>query len=238
MNNRYLLFTIVGLLAGVITYIALDNYFYALGVLAVYILVGVVILSPMLKKHSVKVRKFHECYHFINNFVIALSIKKSISGSLESTVNSMPSEFIDIYEGLESMSDREKLDYLGTYFQFYVYHLFLQIVDLWEENGGDIIRMSKYLIAETRFNEEYISKIETMSAHKYVEIGVLWGFCALIVVVLRFSLKEFYDKIKNQLIYVIAILVLFAFILFSIYLLIHKATSLKLKGYTENEKDF
>lgn len=238
MNNRYLLFIVIGLLAGTVTYIALDNYFYAIGVLLVYALVGVFVLNPILKKHSTKVKKYHECYHFINNFVIALSIKKSIAGSLESTVNSMPNDFIDIYNGLESMNDKEKLDYLSTYFPFYVYHLFLQIVNLWEENGGDIIRMSKYLIAETRYNEEYISKCESMSSHKYVEIGVLWGFCALIVVVLRFSLKEFYDKIKTQILYIVAILILFAFILFTIYLLIQKATNLKIKGYSDNEKEF
>ena len=96
MSNRQLIFIIIGLLAGSITYIALENIFYALGILAVYILVGLFVLSPILKNHSTKVRKYHECYHFINNFVIALSIKKSISGSLESTVNSMPNEFIDI----------------------------------------------------------------------------------------------------------------------------------------------
>lgn len=237
MSNRQLIFIIIGLLAGSITYIALENIFYALGILAVYILVGLFVLLPIIKNHSTKVRKYHECYHFINNFVIALSIKKSISGSLESTINSMPNEFIDIYSGLESMSDKEKLDYLSTYFPFHVYHLFLQIINLWEENGGDIIRMSKYLIAETRYNEEYITKTETMSNHKYVEIAILWAFCAVIVVVLRFSLKDFYDKIKTQLIYVVAVILLFLFILFSIYLLIRKATDLKLKGYSENEKE-
>lgn len=236
MNNRYILFSIIGLIAGVVTYISLDNVFYAIGVLSLYVIVGILVFSPMLQRHSIKVRKYHECYHFINNFVIALSIKKSISGSLESTVNSMPTEFIDIYSGLEAMSDKEKLNYLQTYFPFHVYNLFLQIVSLWEENGGDIIRMSKYLIAETRYNEEYITKTETMSNSKYIEISVLWAFCALIVIVLRFSLKEFYDKIKIQIFYIIAIITLFVFILFTIYLLIKKGTSLSIKGYYENEK--
>ncbi len=237
VNNRILLFIVIGLVAATTTYISLDNVFYAIGVLAVYILTGIFVFNPILNKHSIKVRKYHECYHFINNFVIALSIKKSISGSLESTVNSMPSEFVDIYSGLESMNDKEKLNYLQTYFPFHVFHLFLQIVDLWEENGGDILRMSKYLIAETRYNEEYITKAESMSTHKYVEIGILWAFCALIVVILRFSLKEFYDKIKTQTLFIIAILVLFVFILFTIYLLIMKATNLSLKGYYDNEKE-
>lgn len=236
MNNKYILFVIIAIVAGAITYIALDNIFVSIGVVAIYLITGILLFVPMIKKHSSVVRRFHECYHFINNFIIALSIKKSIKGSLESTVASMPTGFIDIYEGLENMSDEDRLHYLSSYFPFYVYRLFLQIITIWEEEGGDILQMSKYLITETRNNEEYISKADTMANHKYVEIGVLWGFCAAIVIVLRFALKEFYTYIKGQLIFIISIAVLMVFILFSIYLLIQKGTNLKIKGADSNEK--
>lgn len=236
MSNKYILFFILSILTGAVTYIALDNIFIALGVVAVYIVVSILIFVPMLKKHETKVKRFHECYHFINNFIIALSIKKSIKGSLESTVASMPNEFIDIYNGLENMSDDDRLNYLTSYFPFYVYRLFLQIISVWEEEGGDILQMSKYLITETRNNEEYISKADTMSRHKYVEISVLWGFCVAIVVVLRFALKDFYVYIKQQLIFIISVAGLMLFILATIYLLIQRGTNLKIKGADINEK--
>ena len=236
MNNKYILFTLLGIIAGAITYLALDNIFIALGIIVIYLIIGILIFVPSLKRHDIKVRKFHECYHFINNFIIALSIKKSIKGSLESTVASMPTEFIDIYGGLENMSDDDRLHYLTSYFPFYVYRLFLQIISVWEEEGGDILQMSKYLITETRNNEEYISRSDTMSRHKYVEISILWGFCAAIVIVLRFALKDFYVYIKEQLIFVISVVGLMLFILFSIYLLIQKGTKLHIKGVSEDEK--
>ena len=237
MSNRILVLFLISLMLSIVTYIALDNYIYACAVLVLSILVVTTLISPIMASHQIKVRKYHECYHFINNFVIALSIKKSIAGSLESTVSSMPNEFTDIYNGLENMSNKEKMNYLSTYFKFHVYQLFLQIVELWEENGGDILKMSKYLISETRLNEEYITKADSMASHKYVEIGILWGFCCLIVIILRFSLKDFYDKIKSQLVFIIAILGLMVFILFSMYLLVRKGTKLQLKGYVENEKN-
>ena len=237
MNKNFITLLFISLLISVVSYIALENIIISGGILIVYIIFSLLIISPMLKKHAIKIRKFHECYHFINNYVISLSIKKSIAGALESTVNSMPTQFIDIYEGLENMGNIDKLNYLSSYFSFHAYQLFLQILAIWQEEGGDILQMSKYLINEIRCNEEYITKTESMSVHKYVEIGILWSFCLLIIIVLRFALKDFYMYIKGQLIYLISMVILFLFILFTIFLLVQKGTDLKIKGYKDNEKN-
>ena len=229
--SLYIPFLIFSLLAFVVSYLASDNLYISAGVFLLFLFIGFLVFIPMLKKYKTKINKFHECYHFINNFVIALSIKKSIAGSLESTVSSMPTEFVDMYEGLENLNNNEKLNYLSTYFPFHIYHLFSQIIDLWEEQGGDILQMSKYLIAEARNNEEYINKSESLATHKYVEIGILWGFCLLIVVILRFVLKDFFNSIKSQLIYIISIASLMVFVLLSIFLLLKRGTDLKIKGY-------
>ena len=236
MNSKFILFVSFSLVIGVITYIALENIFISLGVLAVYLLISILVLVPMINKYEIKTKRYHECYHFINNFVIALSIKKSTKGALETTVNSMPSEFMDLYEGLENMNDDERLNYLTTYFPFHCYQLFLQIVRFWEDSGGDILKASKFLIEDIRNDEEYISKSHSLFIRKVVEIITLWGFCLFIVVVLRFAIKEFYGKIQTQLIYIVSIIVLMMFILFTIYLLLVKGTSLKIKGVSENEK--
>lgn len=238
MNKKHLfLFIIISLVIGVVSYIVLENIFISIGLFAVYLLVSFLILLPTLKKYDKTIIKYHECYHFENNFIISLSIKKSIPGALETTVNSMPSEFVDQFNSLENMSDNQKLDYLASYFTFYDYQLFLQIINLWQEEGGDIIAMSKYLTAELRNNEEYLSKCETMSRRKYFEVGVLWMLSLAILIFLRFALKDFYMKVKTQLIFIISVVVLNLFILFSIYLLIKKGTKLGIKGYQTDEKN-
>ena len=116
------------------------------------------------------------------------------------------------------------------------YQLFLQILAVWQDEGGDIIAMSKYLTSEIRNNEEYLSKCETLTKRKYFEIGVLWMLCLAILIFLRFALKDFYTKIKGQLVFIISITLLAIFILFSIYLLVRKATSVAIKGDNKNEK--
>lgn len=236
MNSKSVLFLLLSIVCGVISYISLSNIFVSLGIIAVYLIVSIILINPLLKQYEIKSKRYHENYHFINNFIIALSIKKSIKGALESTLGSMPSEFNEMIEGIENMNDHEKINYLSTYFTFYSYRLFLQIIDFWEEEGGDILEMSKFLLDDIRHEEEYISKSSTLFTRKVGELISMWGICLLIVVVLRFSLKEFYLNIQTQPLFLIAICALFAFLLFTIYLLIYKGTSLKIKGVRKNEK--
>lgn len=236
MNSKFVLFLLLSIVCGVISYISLSNIFVSLGIIAVYLIVSIILINPLLKQYEIKSKRYHENYHFINNFIIALSIKKSIKGALESTLGSMPSEFNEMIEGIENMNDHEKINYLSTYFTFYSYRLFLQIIDFWEEEGGDILEMSKFLLDDIRHEEEYISKSSTLFTRKVGELISMWGICLLIVVVLRFSLKEFYLNIQTQPLFLIAICALFAFLLFTIYLLIYKGTSLTIKGVRKNEK--
>ena len=236
MNSKFVLLLLLSLVCGVISYISLSNIFVSLGIVGVYLLVSTILINPLLKQFEIKSKRYHENYHFINNFIIALSIKKSIKGALESTLGSMPSEFNDMIEGIENMNDHEKINYLSTYFTFHSYRLFLQIIDFWEEEGGCILEMSKFLLDDIRHEEEYISKSSTLFTRKVGELISMWGICLLIVVVLRFSLKDFYLSIQGSPLFVIAICVLFGFLLFTIYLLIYKGTSLKIKGVRNNEK--
>ena len=77
MNKKHLfLFITISLVVAVISYIVLENIFVSLGILALYLLISVLILIPLLKKYDSTMMKYHECYHFENNFII--SQRKSI----------------------------------------------------------------------------------------------------------------------------------------------------------------
>ncbi len=237
MNSKLSIFLIISLVVGVICYVALENIFAAIGTFVLYLVVSILLIMPRFKKYEFIKERYHECYHFINNFIISLSIKKSISGALETTVGSMPMEFKEMFDGVENLSENEKLNYLSTYFEFYDYSLFLQIILIWQEEGGDIIQMSKYLIGNIRHNEEYINQVDSMAKRKYIEIGILWTISLAIVVVLRFALSSFYDRVKGQMLYLISLLAVFSFVLLTIYLLVHRGTSLSLKGNANHEKN-
>lgn len=237
MNKNAPIFVFISLFVAVVAYMALENIFIAIGVFAFALLLSFLFILPMIKKSAITKKKFHECYHFVNNFIISLSIKKSIAGAIETTVGSMPSEFVDMFNSLENMSENEKLSYLSSYFEFYDYQLFLQVIFLWEEQGGDIFKMSKYLLDDIRQYEEYLTTCESLSKRKYVEVGVLWVLTFAIIIFLRFSLKDFYERVKGQLLFMIAITAIIVFSLVTIYLLIRSGTSMNIKRSISYEKE-
>ena len=231
------LFVLASIITAGIIYIASDNYFVALGVLLVYASVGIFVFSPMLVQYVKVVDRYHECYHFVNNFIIALSIKKAMGAALENTVYSMGDDFQEMIAKLDNMDDGQKIRYLqGNYFPFHTYQLFIHIVELYQEEGGDILQMSKYLISDARNTEEYINIANSISSRKYVEITVLWIISLAILVILRFSLMDFYEAIKKQLFFQFALVGIALFVLVSYLILFSKGTNINLKGYDKHEK--
>ena len=238
MKNRlFVIFILISMVMAAASYLATGNYFMLGGVFIIYIALSFIFYIPRLTNFDNQCQRFHECYHFINNFIISLSIKKAINAALENVVLSMTQEFQEMMGRLENMIEKEKLYYLAdSYFPFHVYKLFLQIIDLYEEEGGDILEMSKYLLQEARNSEEYITLCRSLASHKYIEISWLWGATVLIIVLLRFTLKDFYSSISTQPFFLISLGVVFAFIAFSIFVLVKRGTETKLKGCHDNEK--
>ena len=149
----------------------------------------------------------------------------------------MNEDFRNMLYNLSELSEAEKVRYLNTtYFPFHVYRLFIEIIDIYEEEGGDILNMSKYLLQECRLNEEYINVTASYTHKKYLDFAVLWAISLAILVLLRFTLTQFYVYIKNQIFFIAGLAVLAIFIAFSIYLLISKGTHIDIKGYNEHEK--
>ncbi|MBO4667996.1 MAG: hypothetical protein J5666_07745, partial [Bacilli bacterium] len=71
MNKNVVIFLIISLVVSIVSYIALENIYISVGILSFYLLISVFFISPLIKKYNMQVNKFHECYHFINNFIIS-----------------------------------------------------------------------------------------------------------------------------------------------------------------------
>ncbi len=237
MNKYYVSFVTISLLFGGISYLATDNFYIAIGVFLLYLLVSIILLVPRLKKYELVINRFNECFHFVNAFIISLSVRKVVSSSIESVVATMSKPFQSMFTSLKDLEDTDKLNYLsGSYYPFHIYKLFLQVIYLYQEEGGDILKMSKHLLNEARDSENYAVETSGVSKRKSIEIAILWIICLAILVFMRFALKDFFLKIKDQILYISAICVLFAFALLSLYVLVIRATNLKLKGYNPHEK--
>ncbi len=235
MNTLIIIGIIVSILLGVVMYISTYNFIFTGIAFLLSMLYFFAMALPIYKKHIKKVARFHECYHFINTFIISLSIKSSIKGALDSTFESMGDKFINETVGMVELNENEKLNYLTQYFPFHIYGLFLNLINLWSEQGGNIIDMSTYLINESRLKEEYLTESQRITRKNLLEFGVLWTFSMFILVILRFALSQFYDKLSAQLYFPIAILGIIIFLLITIHIAILRATKIEIRGW-ENGK--
>ena len=237
MNKKYvLLFLLISLVVGVISYVVLENIFIALGVFVVYLVFSFTLIYSTLKKHDQFIKKYKDCLKFENNFIFALSIKRSIELALDSAVNSMSEDFIEQYNSLGKITCEEKLDYMSNYFCSADFQMFLYVIKSWNERGGNIIEMSKYLTSNLRNVEESILKYENLAKKKYYEIAILWTLVFLIPVLLKYCLKDFYSQIKGEIIFIISFSLLCMFALFSIILMIYKCTKTNYGRYQKDEK--
>lgn len=227
------LYNFIGLFIGVlltfVCYFATSNIFVGIGVLVASLLFYFLLLYRKLHTHIQITKKIQECYLFINNFLVTLSIKGSLVASFEATKSSISDDFTDFISGIEEMNPQEKLTYLSKYFSFHVYQIFVDIISLWQEEGGDILEMSSHIINEIREIKEYVTYCQSISRRRSLEIGTLWLFSLAIVVVLRLSLSDFYGDLLTQPLFIGAVIGLALLVMFSIYLLVCRITYLEIR---------
>ena len=221
---------IVSALIGFVSFFATSNVFIGGGVLIVGLLFYFFVSRKMLQKFNLKLKRIHECYLFINNFLITLSIKESLNASFESTTNSISEEFCEYVLSIGDLTPQEKLLYLSKYFTLHIYRIFTDIVLLWQEEGGKILDMSSHITNEMREIEEYVTYCKSISKRKSIEIGTLWLFSLAIIVVLRLSLSDIFAGLLNNPIYLASVPGLMLVFLFSMYLLLVRVTKLDVRG--------
>lgn len=236
MNSVLTVGIVISVILGITSFVASNNYIIAAVVFIVSILYFFILAKPMIRKYETKINRFNECYHFINTFIVSLSIKGSVTSAYESSIQVMPPSFIESIENIETFSQKDKLDHINKHFRFHVFSLFVDLINIYEEQGGNILEMSHYLLEETRLIEEYISSSKSITKKKMVEFAILWLLTLGIMVFMRFALSQFFNVISKQVFYIVGILVICLFCLLSIHISISKIINLKIRGWNDAEK--
>jgi len=234
--NIVLVGVIVSLVFAGITFIASQNLYSSISILIIFTLFFVLIARRLINKNQQKIHRYHQCFQFINTFIISLNVKGSLSAAIQSSYEIADDSTKEIIDSIKELSEEEKLTYLIKYFKFDLYRLFVDMVNLWNEQGGDIIKMSRYLIEQVRLKEEYVLSCQRLNRSKTVEFVVLWAIALIILAALRFALSQFFMRISQTLFYQVAVVVIILFALFSIYLLIIRCTNMSLEGWNDEEK--
>ena len=233
MSSFLLISIVISVVIGVITFLASNNYIIAIIALVIYLLYFLIFARKIFNKYQTKIVRFYECYHFINTFIVSLSIKSSLSSAYETAILTIDEEHVKELETIDSFEINDWLNHLNKYFKFHIFSLFIDLININEEQGGNILEQSKYLLEELRLNEEYISEGTLISKRKMTEFAILWVLTYVIMVFMRFALSSFFQNISKQLFFIIGILLIDVFCLLSIHFAIIKFTSLKIKGWDD-----
>lgn len=236
MSKSIFIGIILSAIFAFICYFATENIIVSFALFALTLLYFVLVIQRRFKKYFKMITRFHNCYYFINNFIVSLSVKESISGAFASGSESLGQDFKEELEGIQDLTENEKIIYLKRFFPFHLYSLFTDLIVLWCEQGGDILAMSNYLSNECRETEEYIIFCQSENRKIIVEFSLLWAFSLLILSILRLVLADFYHSITRQVFYPYAVLGIFLILLFSIELLTKRMTKIEIRGWNYGEK--
>ena len=233
-------FIIVGIIVSLvfagITFIATQNVLSSFLILMTTLMFFVLIARRLINKNQLKIHRYHQCFQFINTFIISLNVKGSLSSAIQSAYDVSESGTREIIDSIKELNEEEKITYLIKYFKFDLYRLFVDMVSLWNEQGGDIIKMSRHLVEQVRLKEEYLLNCERLNKSKSVEFVVLWSIALAIMAALRFALSQFFQRISETVFYQIAVVVIALFALVSIYILLTRVTNLNLEEWKDDEK--
>lgn len=233
-------FLLIGILISLaftgLNFVASENIISSLIIFLISIGFFVFIVRRQKDKYLNKTRRYHQCFSFVNSYIVSLSVKGSLAYARESAYNISDNKVKEVMDSIKEMDEEEQLSYLSKYFKFDLYHLFVDIVMLWNEQGGDILAMSQRLINKLRLKEEYLLTCESMHKSRIVEFTILWGITLVILASLRFALSQFYSKVVVTPFYQIAVVAIFLFVLISIYVMVKRISNVTIEGWKEDEK--
>ena len=234
--NILLVGIVVSIAFAGICFIATQNIISTLLIFTAFLVFFIFVARRQINKTQQKIHRYHECFQFINTYLISLNVKGSLSSALQSAYEVSDHDTKEIIDSIKELTEQEKLTYLNKYFKFDLYRLFVDTVFLWNEEGGDILKMSRYLVEQVRLKEEYLLTCQTISKSKTIEFVVLWAIALTILAALRFALSQFFSYISKTIFYQIAVVVTLLFALFSVYLLLIRINKLNLEGWKDDEK--
>lgn len=216
----------ITLIVGLIAFLTSNNLFVCIGIVALYLLYYFIFGRKMLKKYFEKSVKIHQCYYFVTTFLLTMSIKESLEDSFDNAIKNKNKDFSAILDQLKEMGVYEKLEYLTRYFTYSFYHMFLKVVDLYQEQGGNILKMSDSLLNESIRIEETMKESESSCKKKAIEFSILWVLSFVVLLFVRFALQDFYLSMIKSTPFFVLLICFFILFLIAIHVFIKRYTKM------------
>lgn len=222
-------FSLLSLVTAVLCFLTTENIYFSLALFLLFILYFFIFQFKKLNKYFSLISRVHSCCFFINAFLITLSVKESFSEGYASGLKVKDSRLQLFANELKDITDYEKVKYLRNYFKLAIYKMFLNVLEIYQDQGGNILNMSDNLIRECTRTEKTLLDSYNLGIKHLVEFIVLWALSFGILLFLKFGIGDFYNKMLNNPIFSPLIFVFFFIFLFSIHFFLKSFTNLSIK---------
>lgn len=224
-----IIFVCISLAIAVLCFITTSNIFFSLGVLVIYVAYYFLIQYKRIKKYKSLVNRVHSCCFFINSFLITMSVKESFEDGYISGLRAKNSELTMFTNELNDLAYSERVIYLKNYYKLAIYKMFLNVLDIYQDQGGNILTMSENLIRECSRTEKTLNDSSSLGVKHLVEFIMLWALSFAILLFMKFSLKDFYEKMLANPIFTPLIFVYFLICLLSLHFFLNSFANLSIK---------
>ena len=129
MKKSDLIFIFIGFFLGILCYISTINYIYSAVLVVIFIVDYFVLMRKKITHYFDLIERVHTSYHFINSFIITLSVKDSFEDAYQNGIRINNARLNAEIKELNEMPVLERVKYLYGYFDLSIkYRLcFLQI---------------------------------------------------------------------------------------------------------------
>jgi hypothetical protein len=208
----------VSLLAAALSYFVSTHLLFGGIVLAMFLLGFSFLIVPQILRRKERERKRHECYRFVNSFLISLSVTSSPEQAFFSSTQDAVGEEKLVIDSIETLLPVEKVSYLIDYYEESYYPMFLSILRLFLDQGGDLLTLAEPLLKEMTCYEGNENAIDQCKQRFLIQFLTLWFMSALVLTFIRVGLSSFYDRLAFSFPFQVTLFAYFAVALFSLIL--------------------
>ena len=194
-----------------------------------YALSYYLLLRKRIKAYQKRIDSIHCCYQFISSFIVSLSVKPSLDDAYTSACRNQTKEFDEYAANLEENETYSRIIYLRKFFNMGIYKLFINVLDIYQNEGGSIIQISDSLLKESNRIERSLRESINIGNKKIIEFILLWVITIGILIFMRFALMQFYSKMIGNIYFMVMLSIFFLFLLGSIILFCFRYLNVSIK---------
>lgn len=203
-----------------LSYLCLNNLLSSLLISIATFLYLFLYATKLLKSYKTKIVRTRECSNFINTMIISLSSSKSLDSAFNDATINISKDLEKEIARCSAESTWNILQNLTSYFNFFKYTVFLNLLSIFINNGGNLLEMTSTLRNEIGREDKSTNSITLINSRKIKEFVTLWCFSILIILFCRFGLANIYKMMESYAFFSNGILVFIIFLLCSFHFLL------------------